>query len=212
MQKTATKSYTSEEEAFFERLLCELPLYVKREKRKTLSVSIDANGLPVIKAPQRRISNADIASFISSRKHWILEKRRLMLEAAKTASDAGGVLTDAEKEEIRRRAKAYIPGRVALLAGQYGIIYGNVSLRFMRSRWGSCTSGGDLCFNCLLMLTDADIIDSVILHELCHIGEMNHSARFYARLESMMPDYRERSARLKKMGPGLIMRLGGKDK
>lgn len=76
-----------------------------------------------------------------------------------------------------------------------------VSVRVNRSRWGSCSSDGSIRMNARLIAFDDDLIDYVCAHEACHLIEMNHSKRFYALLDKIMPDHRARSKRLKQQSP-----------
>ncbi|MBR0136778.1 MAG: M48 family metallopeptidase, partial [Clostridia bacterium] len=68
-------------------------------------------------------------------------------------------------------------------------------------------SKGNLNFNCLLMLTPPEIIDSVVVHELCHLKHMNHSPRFYAEVRRVFPDYDRQSKWLKQNGPAIMLRM-----
>lgn len=206
-----TQEFTDDEERFFADFIKHIGDYVRREKRKTVSISVGADGTPVIKAPMRHPALSSVAEFASGKKKWIIGKRRLMLSSAENARLAGGPLTPSEALELMDRAKDYIPGRVALYAPTVGVQYGKLGFRFMKSRWGSCSPSGDLHFNVLLMLADPDVIDSVVVHELCHIGEMNHSKRFYDRILKVMPDYFEREEKLIKNGRSLIMRMPRKN-
>ena len=85
--------------------------------------------------------------------------------------------------------------------------YGRITIRAQRTRWGSCSAQGNLNFNCLLMLTPDNVMEYVVVHELCHRKEMNHSARFWSEVEKILPDYRRSRQWLKDNGGGLIGRL-----
>ena len=74
--------------------------------------------------------------------------------------------------------------------------------------WGSCTAKGNLNFNCLLMLTPPEVLDSIVVHELCHRKHMNHSAEFYAEVLRVYPDYRKWEKWLKENGKRLIAQMG----
>ena len=89
-----------------------------------------------------------------------------------------------------------------------GVTYGGITIRNQRSRWGSCSGQGTLNFNCLLMLAPPEVLDYVVVHELCHRKEMNHSAAFWAEVARVLPDYEARKRWLKENGPALIGRLG----
>ena len=104
-------------------------------------------------------------------------------------------------------AKQCFPGLVARYAPVVDVDYGTVTIRAQRTRWGSCSAQGNLNFNCLLMLTPDHVMEYVVVHELCHRKEMNHSARFWAEVERVLPDYRESRRWLKEHGGGLICRL-----
>ena len=106
-----------------------------------------------------------------------------------------------------RNKKAPLPERTAYFAEKMRVSYGNITIRDQHTRWGSCSGKGNLNFNCLLVLTPPEVMDYVIVHELCHRREMNHSQRFWAEVENVLPDYRERKKWLKDNGGTLIGRL-----
>ena len=111
----------------------------------------------------------------------------------------------------RQRAKAVIPARAAYFAPLVGVDYGRITIRSQRTRWGSCSAKGDLSFNCLLLLAPPEVLDGVVVHELCHRREPNHSPRFYAEVLRVLPDYRAGEKWLKENGHLLLARLGGTD-
>ncbi|MDE6567167.1 MAG: M48 family metallopeptidase, partial [Lachnospiraceae bacterium] len=94
-------------------------------------------------------------------------------------------------------------------ARQIGVDYGRITIRNQKTRWGSCSGKGNLNFNCLLMLAPAEIQDYVVVHELCHRREMNHSPRFWAEVAKIMPDYQERRKWLKEHGQEIMRRMLG---
>ena len=106
-----------------------------------------------------------------------------------------------EKQEARRG----IPGRVAHFAPLVGVTYGRVTIRCQKTRWGSCSSSGNLNFNCLLLLAPPEVLDYVVVHELCHRKEMNHSPRFWAEVGRVLPDYKKRNKWLKENGSRLML-------
>ncbi|HSP87407.1 MAG TPA: SprT family zinc-dependent metalloprotease [Ignavibacteriaceae bacterium] len=92
---------------------------------------------------------------------------------------------------LKHRAKFYIPLRVKELSEKSGLIYKGITIRSQKTRWGSCTAGGKLSFNYKLMRFKKEIIDYVIIHELCHLKEMNHSKKFWNLVENYCPNYKK---------------------
>ena len=91
---------------------------------------------------------------------------------------------------IANEALYVIPRKVRYYADLLGVTYGHITIRNQKTLWASCTSKGNLSFNCLLMKVPENIRDYVIVHELCHRFEMNHSAKFWRHVEEVLPDYR----------------------
>jgi len=101
-------------------------------------------------------------------------------------------------------ANEYIPNRVKVFSKHMGIEPSSVKISNAKTRWGSCSSLKNISFSCQLMMAEDDVIDYVIVHELAHLLEMNHSHRFWAIVEQILPDYKERQIRLKKLQHKLI--------
>lgn len=178
---------------------------VIRSRRKTLCVEI-RNGQVIVRAPLW-VSGAEISRFLKEKQPWI-GKHLARAMAQKEAVKDLPPLTEKEIRSLAEQAKVLFPDRVAYFARLMGVTYGRITIRCQRTRWGSCSSKGNLNFNCLLMLVPRDVIDSVIVHELCHRKYMNHSAAFYTEVLRVLPDYRTRDRWLKENGPALMARLG----
>ena len=116
-------------------------------------------------------------------------------------------LTDAQLSGLKKRAKIAFRERVGYYAPLVGVSYGQITIRSQKTRWGSCSSKGNLNFNCLLLLAPPEVLDYVVVHELCHRKEMNHSPRFWAEVARVMPDYKVRRKWLKDNGNGLMQLL-----
>lgn len=102
---------------------------------------------------------------------------------------------------LKHYAKMYLKARAAELAEKYGFNLQKVTVRSQQTRWGSCTSVGNLSFNYRLMKFRKEVIDYVIIHELCHLKEMNHSPRFWKLVEDVCPRYKQLKQELKKANP-----------
>ena len=169
-----------------------------RSDRRSIGIQIMAEGV-VVRAP-KGLSAAEIDRFVQSKRAWIESHLAKMPTAQpKFSGEEIRVLAD---EALKR-----IPERVRHFAPLVGVTYGGITIRNQHTRWGSCSSKGNLNFNCLLMLTPDHVIDYVVVHELCHRLEMNHSARFWAQVERVLPDYRRSLQWLKAHERELIGRL-----
>lgn len=102
-----------------------------------------------------------------------------------------------ETIQLRTEAKAFLPGRLRELAAMYGFEFNQVRIKHNVSNWGSCSSKGNINLNLNLMRLPEHLRDYVMLHELCHLKQMNHGPEFHALLGSLCPDWRECRARLK---------------
>lgn len=178
-----------------------IPYTVIRSDRKTLSIQITHDGTVLIRAPQR-LSEERIRSFVEEKQGWI--QAHLSKIPAAPPEEA---LTHAQLQALAQQALEVIPRRVAHFAPLVGVTYGRITIRNQRSRWGSCSGQGNLNFNCLLMLCPEEVLDYVVVHELCHRKEMNHSPRFWAEVERVLPGYRAQLGWLKTNGGALIARM-----
>ena len=184
-----------------------VPVQLIRSGRKTIGVKVDQKGVVTAQAPYLA-KEADILAFLSQHADRIEQYVQRSRIAAEQAEDAGR-FSAAELEHMAQQAVQVIPQRVAYYARLLGVTYGRITIRNPKSRWGSCSSKGNLNFNCLLMATPAEVLDSVVAHELCHRKHMDHSKAFYAELYKLFPDYDRCSRWLKEQGVLLMRRMTG---
>ena len=166
----------------------DIRVYVVRSRRKTVSAEIDRDLSVLVRAPLR-MSEKDIKEFLRRNEDWIRKHRDRMRERLEEAERIPK-LTPEELRALADEAMADIPPRVKGFAEMMGVSYGRITIRNQKTRWGSCSSKRNLNFNCLLMLVPEEHRDYVIVHELCHLKEMNHSKRFWAEVEKILPDYK----------------------
>lgn len=163
-----------------------------RSRRKTIAIQIDREGQVIVRTPYG-ITKRQVEEFLDEKKDWLLQTRK-RVEKRKTEQIP-------ISEEVRRegieRAKRIFPERTAYFAKRMGVDYGRITIREQKTRWGSCSSKGNLNFNWKLVLLDPELLDYVVVHELAHRREMNHSVAFWKVVEAELPDYRERRRRLK---------------
>ncbi len=102
---------------------------------------------------------------------------------------------------LRKQAKAYLPRRLAYLAKKYDFDYVPGNLSHASTRWGSCGTDKKINLNIALMNLDHELIDYVIIHELCHTRQMNHSRAFWQEVENILPNYKQLVRKMKKHSP-----------
>lgn len=181
--------------------MSKIPYQVIRSKRKTIAIQITADGAVLVRCPMRA-SKAAVDAFVESKTQWIEKHLKKQAQQSKLP-----VFTDEEIQTMTRQAKEVLPQRVAYYAPLLGVDYGRITIRHQKTRWGSCSSKGNLNFNCLLMVVPPEVLDYVVVHELCHRKEMNHSARFWAQVEKIIPDYKTHRQWLKDHAHALIGRV-----
>ena len=135
-----------------------------------------------------------------SRASTRMEEGELRLSVPSRAPEAlRGIL----EAWYRRQGKQVFAERVAHWNAQTGFKYGRIAIRDQKSRWGSCSRQGNLNFNWRLLLAPLDVLDYIVIHELAHLREGNHSARFWALVAERCPEYRVQRDWLRRHGPEL---------
>lgn len=182
----------------------DLQIIIIYSKRKTIAIELKMDGI-IVRAP-KGMSRRKINSFIHEKRGWI-EKHLEKMQERKALFEEQQPFTMNEIKELADKALVVIPEKVKKYALLVGVDYGRITIRNQRTRWGSCSSKGNLNFNCLLMLFPDDVIDYVVVHELCHRKHMNHSAEFYAEVERVFPEYHRCRKWLKENGGLYLSRL-----
>ena len=187
-----------------------IKIEIIRSSRKTLALEIRPDMRIIVRAPYQA-SGSYIEQFIADRTDWIVEHLRKLEQKNRQCNDALPVkkLSNDEIKKLADKACTYIPGHVAHFAPLIGVTYGRITIRNQRTRWGSCSSRGNLNFNCLLMLAPPEVIDYVVVHELCHRKEMNHSQLFWNEVARVLPGYAEQEKWLKTHGNEIMKRMTG---
>ncbi len=165
-----------------------------RSKRKTLALYVRQDGAVEVRAPLRTKATY-IEDFITRKQDWILNSQKKILE--RNASRKIIELTAKEEADYKFQAKEYIKLKCQFFSSRMGIRHGNIKVNSAKSRWGSCNRKGDINFTYRLIFVPEELIDYVVVHELAHIRELNHSADFWSIVEQAMPDYKLRRKRLK---------------
>ena len=187
----------------------EISIRIIRSSRRTLSLQVRRSGEVIVRAPLHA-SLKEIRAFVRKNSSW-LEKHIAAVRKEKEEEEKHPVqlLTMEEIRSLADEAMRVLPARVSHFASLAGVTYGRITIRNQKTRWGSCSSKGNLNFNCLLMLAPPAVQDYVVVHELCHRKEMNHSPRFWAEVERIIPDYKTYEKWLKTEGKNLMRRMTG---
>ena len=179
----------------------DIPYTLIRSDRKTIAIHITQDGEVEVRCP-RRCSRREAEAFLVSKQDWIARHLKALAERPELPR-----LSREALRNLAEQAAAVLPERVRQFAEQIGVSYGRITVRCQKTRWGSCSSQGNLNFNCLLMLTPPQIQDYVVIHELCHRKHMDHSPEFWAEVQQHCPDYRDCRKWLKENGASLIARI-----
>jgi predicted metal-dependent hydrolase len=183
-----------------------IKLLIVKQHRKSISIKIRNSSLIEVHAPFG-IEDKDIDAFVEKHGDWINAKLAEMKEA-ESALNSIDVASKAEFDEKIELAKKIIPEKCAYYADMIGVDYGRITLKAQKTLFGSCSAAGNLNFNIALMFAPEKVLDYVIIHELCHLKEMNHSMDFWHEVEKVMKDYKVERQWLKDNG-AIIMRKAG---
>ncbi len=180
-----------------------------RARRKTLSIRITQEGNLEIRAPLG-MPKGEIEAFLKEKAQWIESHRAKVLAEYTQGQEAP--LGEEEILTLAEQMRQRLPEKLNRHAASMGVTFGRVTIRCQQTRWGSCSSRGNLNFNCLLMLAPEEVLDYVVVHELAHRKQMNHSALFWQEVERECPDYKKSLRWLKDRGGALLSRArAGRD-
>jgi len=169
-------------------MAADVPYYTLNRKRiKNLRLTVKApHGEVVVSAP-RHVPDSAIAAFVAGKAEWITKHQE------RIAVQPLPLQPGPETEALRRRLKSSVPPVVAQWAKVMGLATPDVSIRRMTSRWGTCnTKTKHITLNLELAQRDETLLEYVIVHELAHLVERGHNARFYAVMDAHLPDWRLR--------------------
>ena len=160
-------------------------------KRKTVSISVNKNGV-IIKAPIGT-DKKTIEALLKKHSNWI--EKHIILQKKKEALTSG--LTEDDIKDLKKKAKVYLKEKTDYYAKVMGLKYGRITITSAQKRFGSCSSEGNISYSYRLMLYPEAAREYVVVHELAHLKEMNHSSKFYAIIAKVLPDYKIRKRLLK---------------
>ena len=181
---------------------------IEYKKRKTLSVRI-SDGKVFVSAP-RGMSRGSIESFLNEKAKWIeknVKKQKASMSEFESISDSETLLFGefitmptkyfGKRVAFYRSASGYLSERISYVAKQCGFAYSGLRFSRAQTRWGSCNVNNGITLNLALLTLPKRLSDYVIVHELCHTEQHNHSFAFWKRVESVIPEYKTLRKELK---------------
>lgn len=165
-----------------------------RSNRKTLALYVRRDGRIEVRAPLRT-GKSYIDDFVMKKQGWIESTRSKLMER-QTAKKVIR-LTAEEEARYKKQAKEYLGMKCRYFSQIMGFHPGQVKINSAKTRWGSCNRKGSVNFTYRLLFVPEELIDYVVVHELAHLKEMNHSDRFWSVVAQTMPDYKARRKRLR---------------
>lgn len=176
------------------------PYTIRKSKRaKYLRLAVYPDGRVVLTVPHW-LGGGVIERFFAERAEWVREKLEFFRSAPRTKQPRS-------REDYRARkgeARALVEGRIAHYAACYGLTVRAISIRQQKTRWGSCSRRGNISINYRILDLPSELQDYLVVHELCHLREMNHSPRFWALVAETIPDYREQKYALRQHERSLL--------
>ena len=172
---------------------------VVRRSRRARRWTIDLPwGSPARLTVPTWMSDAEIDSVLQDHRDWLATERAR--QRPRLRLDPRGI----SELEGRRAARELVGMLVEDEAEALGVQAGKIQIRDQRTRWGSCSANGNLSFNWRLVLAPIEVLDYVVVHEVCHLREANHSRRFWRLVESRRPSWRDQKLWLDEHGPELL--------
>ncbi len=163
-----------------------------RSRRKTVALEVMRDSTVVVRAPLK-MPKKEIDAFLRRHEDWLKQAlTRTVLRAEKDKT------IDGRERELRQAAARYLPQKTAEWAKVMGVRPTGIKITAAKTRFGSCSGKNSLCFSWRLMAYPEEAVEYVIVHELAHILQKNHSAKFYAVIAKYLPDWKERRALLRK--------------
>ncbi|MDB5245165.1 MAG: putative metal-dependent hydrolase [Parcubacteria group bacterium] len=172
---------------------------VESSRAKSLRIVIHPDGRVVVTKPARMGMRA-VEKWIAGKEAWIEDMRAKFQKSSESFEKKHGKPIELQKlrrgskgyKEAVESARALARGRLEHFNQTYGFTYGTISIRNQKTRWGSCSARGNLSFNYRITLIPPELADYLVVHELCHTKEHNHSVRFWAQVARTIPDYQKK--------------------
>ncbi|MEI6400163.1 MAG: SprT family zinc-dependent metalloprotease [bacterium] len=169
---------------------------IKKNKRsKSIRISVKGNGEVVVTMPYR-LPKYFAERFVESKKDWIAEKITEMKSRPPRPQKLLAHYSAKDFKEHKEQALRLVNERITHFNKWYQFDFAHVVIRNQKTRWGSCSGKKNLNFNYKIVFLPSELADYLIVHELCHLAQMNHGPKFWALVAEQIPDYKERRKQL----------------
>lgn len=173
-------------------------VHIIRSGRKSIGLEVKGDVTALARIPAR-LSDRELKEFLKNHAGWLQDKVRMVRERQNEGESANAVPVNELTPEDIEYIKDRIIGRVKYYGNLMSVSYGRITIRNQKTRWGSCSVKGNLNFNYQLAYLPQELLDYVVVHELCHRRHMNHSAEFWQEVEKYYPAYKACRKRLKEI-------------
>jgi hypothetical protein len=163
-------------------------------RSKRMRLAVYRNGEVIVTTP-KRFSESEVLRFLAEKTAWITTTRKRLLG---NKSEAVGTGTREEYLALKEKARTLVMARLSHFSQFHPYTWGSVSIRNQKTRWGSCSKKGNLNFSYKIALLPPELADYIIVHELCHVKEFNHSPEFWNLVSLTLPHYKTLRSELKK--------------
>lgn len=175
----------------------EISYELKHSRRASrMRLCIYAGGYITVTVPDK-FSVEKVENFALQKSDWILKKLDFMKN--RNYNPVFHRHSKREYEKYKKQALELVQDKIGKFNKIYGFGYNKIYIRNSRSRWGSCSTKKNLNFNYKIVFLPENFLNYIVVHELCHLGEFNHSKRFWNLVEKTMPDYKEVKNKIRKL-------------
>ena len=179
----------------------EYDLKIIKSRRKSVGIEIKPDLTVIVRAPLFLSDNA-IKKLVLEKESWINRKLQQIKQKPSLP-----LFSQKKIESLREKTRVIVTQKAEHFAKILNVNFNRISVKKQRSVWGSCSAKRNINFNLLLCLCPDNVIDYIVVHELCHLKELNHSKKFWNEVEKVLPDYEASRLWLKTNGGALIKRL-----
>jgi predicted metal-dependent hydrolase len=167
---------------------------------RRINITVRRDGTVLVTKP-KRVSMWEVERFVARCGEWI---ERTQLKFSKLPKTSRIEPSKREYERYKKAARDLVAHRISHFNSFYRVPFSSISIRNQKSRWGSCSRSGTLSFNYRIAFLPPHLADYIVVHELCHVREMNHSKRFWALVSATIPDHLACRRELRRLERGLL--------